>query len=42
MFLLVFLPLFDYREDESDESGYFAKTDPLFEDSLTISFVVHP
>ena len=30
MFLLVFLRLFDYREDESDESGYFVKTDPLF------------
>ena len=30
MFLLVFLPLLEHREDESDESGYFAKTDPLF------------
>ena len=30
VFLLVFLSLFDDREDERDESGYFSKTDPPF------------
>ena len=33
MFLLVFFPLLEYREDESDESGYFVKTDPPFWES---------
>jgi len=28
MFLLVFLPLLDDREDESEEAGYFSKADP--------------